>query len=75
MVTDLLAKLLDLSSRRDGRDKLLQGLLECIGISDIEEQEVLVALGEAESLMSCQSLQLKSQEIWTYTTSPEEQAC
>ena len=55
MVADLLTELLDLGGCRDSRDELLLGFLEFIGISNIEEQEVLIALGETEALNSCQS--------------------
>lgn len=55
MVADLLTELLDLGGRRDGRNELLQGFLEFIGISNVKEQEVLIALRETEALNSCQS--------------------
>ena len=49
MIGYILTELLNLCCRRDSRYELLQALLEGIGVRNVEEQEVLVALGEAEA--------------------------
>lgn len=51
---NLLAGLLDLGGRRDSRNELLQTLLECRSVVDIEEDEVLIALRKTKALQSSQ---------------------
>ena len=50
MVIDVVAELLDVGSRSDGRNQLLEVVLEGADILDVEKEKVFSTLGESETM-------------------------
>ena len=75
MVINVLAELLNVGSRSDGRNQLLEVVLEGADILDVEKEKVFRALGEAETMHN-DSKRLNYQKCVdydTYTMSPERE--